>query len=261
MDFSGVTTFLIKKSMPSQQLVLDLGLVPSPSFEHFSAHGNEQPWLHLRETTQTIVERPPNTDATATPQPPTYIWGDTATGKTHLLQAIVMELNAAKIPFGWMNMYSKPNQEYDNDWAVILFDDAHLYDTAQQEQAFKWFVNAMHPASGIPRWVVGAGALPVTDLHVREDLRTRLGWGITWHLKTLDDAARKIVLQKQAKDRGLVLSNEVISYLLTHFARDLRSLSGLLGRLDTYALEKKRAITVPLLKTMLAEEQKAEETP
>lgn len=240
--------------MPSQQLVLDLGLVPSPSFEHFSAHGNEQPWMHLRETTQAIVDNPPTSSSATTPQPPTYIWGETATGKTHLLQAIVMELNAAKIPFGWMNMYSQPNQEFNNEWAIILFDDAHLYNPAQQEQAFKWFVEAMHPATGIPRWVVAAGALPVTDLQVREDLRTRLGWGITWHLNTLDDAARKIVLQKQAKDRGLTLSNEVATYLLTHFARDLRSLSGLLGRLDTYALQKKRAITVPLLKTMLAEE-------
>jgi DnaA-homolog protein len=44
-----------------------------------------------------------------------------------------------------------------------------------------------------------------------------------------------------------------MDYLLTRFARDLKHLMNMLDRLDDYALTTKRAITVPLLKQMLAE--------
>ena len=45
-----------------------------------------------------------------------------------------------------------------------------------------------------------------------------------------------------------------MDYLLTRFARDLKHLMALLDRLDEFALVNKRAVTVPLLKQMLAEE-------
>jgi DnaA family protein len=45
-----------------------------------------------------------------------------------------------------------------------------------------------------------------------------------------------------------------MDYLLTRFARDLKHLMQLLDRLDAFALSQHRNITVPLLKTMLAEE-------
>ena len=46
----------------------------------------------------------------------------------------------------------------------------------------------------------------------------------------------------------------MLDYLLTRFARDLKSLMHLLHRLDGFALAEKRAVTVPLLKRMLNEE-------
>ena len=45
-----------------------------------------------------------------------------------------------------------------------------------------------------------------------------------------------------------------MDYLLTRFARDLKHLMSQLDRLDEFSLANKRAITVPLLKQMLAEE-------
>ena len=40
---------------------------------------------------------------------------------------------------------------------------------------------------------------------------------------------------------------------MTHFARDLGSLMALLDALDEFALARQRAVTVPLLRQMLAE--------
>ncbi|HTJ06415.1 MAG TPA: DnaA regulatory inactivator Hda, partial [Caldimonas sp.] len=64
----------------------------------------------------------------------------------------------------------------------------------------------------------------------------------------------RAVLRREADRRGTFLSDDVMDYLLTRFARDLKHLMAQLDRLDTFSLATKRAITVPLLKQMLAEE-------
>jgi DnaA family protein len=88
---------------------------------------------------------------------------------------------------------------------------------------------------------------------LREDLRTRLGWGHVFALRPLADAEARSALRREAERRGVFLSDDVIDFLLNRFARDLKHLMGLLERLDTYALASKRSVTVPLLKDMLAD--------
>ena len=58
----------------------------------------------------------------------------------------------------------------------------------------------------------------------------------------------------RADARGVFLSDEVMDYMLRRFSRDLGSLMQLLDMLDGFALRNKRAITIPLLKTMLETE-------
>jgi DnaA family protein len=101
--------------------------------------------------------------------------------------------------------------------------------------------------------VVAAGRLPPVDLPVRDDLRSRLGWGPVFQLQPLAEADVTAVLRREAARRGIVLGDEVLGYLLTRFARDLGSLMALLDALDAFALAEKRTVTVPLLKQMLAE--------
>jgi DnaA family protein len=102
--------------------------------------------------------------------------------------------------------------------------------------------------------VVAAGSVPPVDLPVRDDLRTRLGWGLVFQLEPLSEAEVRAVLRREADRRGIFLSDEVMGYLLTRFARDLGFLMRLLDRLDTFAMANQRAVTVPLLKQMLAED-------
>ena len=59
------------------------------------------------------------------------------------------------------------------------------------------------------------------------------------------------MLRQAAQSRGVVLADDVIDYMLSRFSRDLGSLMQLLEHLDGYALQAKRAITIPLLKSML----------
>ena len=85
-------------------------------------------------------------------------------------------------------------------------------------------------------------------------MRSRLGWGHVFALQPLGEAEVRAALRREADRRGVFLSDDVMSYLLTRFARDLKHLMAQLDRLDAFALASKRAITVPLLRQMLDEE-------
>jgi len=128
-----------------------------------------------------------------------------------------------------------------------LMDDVQAFDAARQQVAFNWFVNAQTQQID----VLATGSLPPTDLKLRDDLRTRLGWGHVFALQALDEPQRRDVLRQNAAARGVLLSDEVMDFMLTRFSRDLASLMELLDLMDAYALQTQRAITIPLIKTMM----------
>lgn len=178
---------------------------------------------------------------------PTYLWGPGGSGKSHLLKAAREALREQGARVGWLDASVLAPPEFQEDWAAVLLDDVHLYTAAQQHTAFNWFVNAQTHH----RPVLAAGELPPAELLLRDDLRTRLGWGHIFGLRLLSEPERRAVLRQAADARGVFLSDEVMDYMLTRFSRDLGSLMELLGLLDGYALQTKRAITVPLIKSMM----------
>jgi DnaA family protein len=181
---------------------------------------------------------------------PTYLWGPPASGKTHLLEAVRESLREQGTRTGWLDASVAEPPEFNDNWAVVLLDDVHLYTAVQQHAAFNWFVNAQT----LQRGVLAAGALPPADLKLREDLRTRLGWGHVFQLHVLSEPERRAVLRQAADARGVFLGDDVMDFMLTRFSRDLGSLMELLAQLDGYALQTKRAITIPLIKSMLENE-------
>jgi DnaA family protein len=182
---------------------------------------------------------------------PTYVWGEGGSGKTHLLRAAQAALRDQGCPVGWMDATVTELSAFNDAWRVVILDDVHLYTAVQQHAAFNWFVNATTPSDGQQRWVLAAGNVPPSDLALREDLRTRLGWGHIFQLQVLSETERRAVLRQQADDRGVFLSDEVMDFMLNRFSRDLSSLIQLLDQLDGYALQTQRAITIPLIKAML----------
>jgi DnaA family protein len=179
--------------------------------------------------------------------PPVYLWGPTGSGKTHLLRAVAAQRGGTRI--GWFDARDPAPWARSEPWTLVVLDDCQAFDAAQQQEAFALFVESA------PREVaiVAAGRMPPVDLPLREDLRTRLGWGHVFALQPLAEAEVRAALRREADRRGVFLSDDVMDFLLHRFARDLKHLMGLLDRLDTYALASKRALSVPLLKDMLAD--------
>lgn len=225
-----------------EQLVLDLGLAPVPTLANFVPDGNEAVWTHLRAWAQGQPRAPV----------PIYLWGPAGSGKTHLLQAVAQALQGRGEAIGWLCPDVRHPGAFDEAWSAVLLDDVQHYTPEQQAAAFNWFVNAQSPATGPQRAVLASGDRPPTDLPLREDLRSRLGWGHVFQLQPLTEPARRAVLRRAADARGIALSDDVIDFMLNRFSRDLSSLMALLDRLDGYALRAQRAITVPLLRAMLA---------
>ncbi len=231
-----------------KQLALDIGLTPVPTLERFYPGPNTAALQHLRsalEGGQGGALRAPV---------PVYLWGESGSGKTHLLKAVHEALREQGLRVGWMDASTEHLTPFDDSWSAVLLDEVDLYDSQQQALAFNWFINALNPAEGTVRWVLAAGAMPPADLPLRDDLRSRLGWGHVFQLRLLDEAERRAVLRQEADARGVFLGDEVMDYMLRRFSRDLGSLMQLLDQLDSFALRTQRALTIPLLKTMLETE-------
>ena len=219
-----------------KQIPLAIGPEAARTFENFLAGPNAAALAHLL--------------ALGNGAPPVYLWGPSGSGKTHLLRAFAERAQQHGESTAWFEAaVPAPWQAPEHcDWIVL--DDCEALDEAQQQAAFALFVEAASHGAV----VLAAGSVPPVDLGVREDLRTRLGWGHVFALQPLAEAEVRAALRREADRRGTFLTDEVMDYLLTRFARDLKHLMAQLDRLDEFSLSTKRAITVPLLKQMLAEE-------
>ena len=196
-----------------QQLVLDIGPAFEPDFNNFVAGPNAEAVAAVRDFA-----------AEATREAVLYLWGEPGSGRTHLL-------NAA----------SRANAR------LVLADDVEKLEASAQQRLFA-AINAAR--EGAPP-VLAAGRQAPAQLALREDLRTRLAWGLVYQLKPLSDTEKAAHLRDQAARRGLRLPDEVLAYLLTRLPRDLGTLNQVLESLDRYSLATQRPLTVPLLREAL----------
>lgn len=179
-----------------------------------------------------------------------YLWGPSGCGKTHLLHAAAWQAQsagqvvcafAAGDPAPWL-LADAPE--------LVLLDDCDRFDADQQHSAFQVFVEAATQGFA----VLAAARVPPVDLALREDLRTRLGWGLVYQLEPPTEDQVRALLRREADRRGIFLSDDVMGFVMTRFERNLSHLMHLLDRLDRYGLAHRREVTVPMIRRMLAEQ-------
>jgi DnaA-homolog protein len=195
----------------TRQLALPIQQPPEPSLDNFVPGSNGELLERLRELA-----------AGRCAEAVIYLWGAPGSGRSHLLKASMRE-------------------------GLTVADDVDKLGETAQIALF----NAINDARDAGATVLAAGAAPPAQLALREDLRSRLGWGLVYEVKPLTDAEKAVYLHAEAARRGLKLSDEVVWYLLTHVRRDMPSLVTILGHLDRASLEQRRAVTLPLVREAL----------
>jgi len=186
-----------------------------------------------------------------------YVWGGTGSGKTHLLQACV----SAAQDMQQIAVYAQGNVPpliLDMGATVVAVDDVgQLVASAQNGDAAQIrlfdLYNRMRDNGAM---LLVSGMESPLHLKLRDDLRTRLGWGLVYQVHVLSDEEKAQALVQHAHSLGFVLPTEVTQYLLRHGRRDLPSLIKVLEALDAHSLRLHRAPSVPLLKEVMNQEMK-----
>lgn len=211
-----------------RQLALDLLQPASPTLKNFVTGRNAE-----------AVEALKQLAAGRAAERVVYLWGAAGSGRSHLLHALAAGAGARL----WQAT-DAPDAP-----GLTLVDDVERLDQAAQVALFNR-LNAVRAHSDA--CCVTAGNAPPGQLPLREDLRTRLAWGLVYQLQPLADAEKAEALRVQAAARGLSIGNEVVNFLLTHLPRDMRTLAAALEALDAFALAHKRPLTVALVRQWLA---------
>lgn len=221
----------------NQQLVLDLDLPRPQRFENFFPGRNGAACTSVRALA--LGQRPPVQ---------IHLCGERGSGKSHLLAAAVASAARGR----YLTARALAEVPFDPEVSLWAIDDVDAAGPDEQVALFA-LVNAVRDTPGAALLSAATGA-PLA-LSVREDLRTRLGWGPVFRLEPLSDGEAMTALETHARTRGLTLPGEVARYLLNHFPRNMAALMGIVDALDRYALEHKRALSVPLVQAWLQREQ------
>lgn len=205
-----------------KQLLLDIRPSPTPSFSNFVVGRNAEAVysLHLALSAAPAIRF-------------IYLWGDTGCGKSHLLAACqATNVNAICVD---------DVQTLDEAAQIALFD---LYNQMRDGNA--------DSSSGKPeRMLIVAGNAAPTKMGLRDDIATRLAWGLSYQLQLLSDEEKALALMSHAYARGMHLPTEVINYCLRNMRRDLPTLIATINALDEWSLSTKKPVTVPMLKQLL----------
>ncbi|HET7772307.1 MAG TPA: DnaA/Hda family protein, partial [Burkholderiaceae bacterium] len=192
------------------QLLLDLGPPPAPTFSNFLPGANDTA-LHALQ--QLIADQAAGRLPVA---PFITLWGPRGSGKTHLLSAALAEGGHLLSPVS-----SRAAFEAAAHAVLVAADDVDRFNDWQQQVMFNLYNRCRE--QGRP-CVLASLSAPVAQAVLREDLRTRLGWGLVFGLSPLTDEQAQAAVGKRVAERGLSIAPDVVPWLLNRFARDMGSL-------------------------------------
>ena len=231
-----------------RQFALDISQTPKATLDNFLPGKDLALLSHLRKLVD-AWESQKSSRSTENPlnQRWVYWWGQEGSGRSHLLSALDKTAEQLGMehfslspnePISWVRLEEKMDSLVKLETpSAITVDDVDRLDASK----------AIH--------IFMAGKAAPANLEMREDLRTRLAWGLVFQTHLLDDDEKIQALEQAAQARGLVLSPDVLPWLFNRFYRDMPNLMALMDALDSYSLETKRAVTLPLVRELLQPKQ------
>ena len=182
---------------------------------------------------------------------PLFIYGPSGLGKTHLLNAIKIEIQKNHPDF---NIVYVDCEKFTNETItaiktatmeqfrqryrkadVLLIDDIQFLagKESTQEEFFHTF-NTLHNDG---RQIVIASDRPAKEIKsLEERLRTRFEWGLTADIQPPDFETRVAIVKRKAELLNLDLPNDVAEYIANHLKQNIRQLEGAVKKLNAYYL-------------------------
>jgi chromosomal replication initiator protein len=197
---------------------------------------------------------------------PLLIYGESGLGKTHLAQAIGIEIKE-KYPDKTV-LYVPANRfqtqfveairnNTKNDFLhfyqmidVLVIDDVHEFAGKEKTQdIFFHIFNHLHQSG--KQLILSSDKPPVELQGLEQRLLSRFKWGLSADLQIPDFETRVAILEQKIYKDGIVLPPEVIEYIATHITDNVRELEGALISLLAQSTLNKKEITLSLAKEMI----------
>ena len=200
---------------------------------------------------------------------PLYIYGGVGLGKTHLLNAIgielekktnVMFISAERFMYHFIKSIKKNDMVNFKDFfrksSVFIIDDIQFIRGKEglQEEFFHTFNSLVDKSSQI---IISADRAPMKLDRVQERIKSRLAGGLVVDIDTPDlDLKVKIIkkrledIQNQFKENSN-LSDEVINFIASETKTNIRELIGVLNRVITFSKIHKKILTISDCRTIL----------
>ena len=199
---------------------------------------------------------------------PLFIYGDAGLGKTHLLQSIraymaqnypgkvvryvstesflndfIENIRASK-----MNEFKRRYRELD----VLLVDDIQFIEGAErfQEEFFHTF-NELHARRS--QIVLTSDRSPDAISTLEHRLRSRFKMGLITDIQPPDIETRLAILRKKAERAPIAVPDDVLEFIATNIADNIRELEGALTRVSAYANLYQRELGVSLAEQVLSD--------
>jgi len=197
---------------------------------------------------------------------PLLIYGGSGLGKTHLAQAIgievkskfqekiVLYVNANKFQTQFVEAIRNNNR---NDFIhfyqmidVLILDDVHEFAGKEKTQdIFFHIFNHLHQAQ--KQLILTSDKSPVELQGLEQRLLSRFKWGLSADLQVPDFETRVAILRQKIYNDGIEMSNEILEYIASYITTNIRELEGALISLLAQSTLNKKAITIDLTKQMI----------
>jgi len=197
---------------------------------------------------------------------PLFIYGASGLGKTHLAQAIgievkekspdkvVLYVNGNKFHTQFVEAVMNNNR---NDFIhfyqmidVLIIDDVHEFIGKEKTQdIFFHIFNHLHQNN--KQLILTSDKSPVDLQGLEQRLLSRFKWGLAADVQTADYETRMAILKQKTYVDGIELPEDVLEYIASHITTNIRELEGALISLLAQSTLNRKEITLDLARKMI----------
>tara|TARA_B100001769_G_C22085222_1_gene584953 strand:+ start:113 stop:1504 length:1392 start_codon:yes stop_codon:yes gene_type:complete len=200
---------------------------------------------------------------------PLFIYGAVGLGKTHLLNAIGLELqsknnvmfiSAERFMYHFIKSIKKNDMVNFKDFfrksSVFIIDDIQFIRGKEglQEEFFHTFNSLIEKSSQI---IISADRPPMKLDRVQERIKSRLSGGLIVDIDTPDQELKVKILKRKLEEtqnqfkENCNISDEVLQFVANESKTNIRELVGVLNRLITFSRIHKKTLTISDCKNIL----------